>query len=90
MGVTAALSLGSAAMSAVGSISQGIAENKQAQQNAAIYEAQAQNIREAQKITAEQYHSYDNRRAGNTFPHPHLILQLTSDFLLSCRMLSRT
>lgn len=39
---------------------------------------------------SEQYHSYDNRRAGNTFPHPHLILQLTSDFLLSCRMLSRT
>ena len=30
------------------------------------------------------------RRAGNIFPHPHLILQLTSYFLLSSRMLSRT
>jgi hypothetical protein len=64
MGVTAALSLGSAAMSAVGSISQGIAENKQAQQNAAIYEAQAQNIREAQKITAEQYRTKQNVLRG--------------------------
>ena len=29
-------------------------------------------------------------RAGNIFPHPHLILQLASYFLLSSRMLSRT
>ncbi len=59
-----ALSLGSAAMSAVGSIAQGFAGNKQAQQNAAIYEAQAKNIVEAQKITAEQYRTKQNVLRG--------------------------
>ena len=36
-GVTASLMLGSAAMSAVGSISKGMAEQKQAEANARIY-----------------------------------------------------
>lgn len=63
-GVTASLMLGSAAMSAAGSISKGIAEQKQAEANARIYEAQARNIAEAQKITAEQYRTKGNVLRG--------------------------
>lgn len=63
-GITAALSLGGAALSAVGSISQGIAANKQAEANAQIYEAQAKNIAEAQKITASQYRTKANILRG--------------------------
>lgn len=64
MGVTAALMAGSAAMSAVGSIQQGMAEKRQAEANAQIYEAQAKNIREAQKITAGQYRTKANVLRG--------------------------
>lgn len=63
-GITAALTIGSAALSAVGSISQGIAANKQAEANAQIYEAQAKNIAEAQKITASQYRTKENQLRG--------------------------
>ena len=63
-GITAALSLGGAALSAVGSLSQGIAANNQAQANAQIYEAQAKNIAEAQKITASQYRTKQNQLRG--------------------------
>lgn len=64
MGVTAALALGSAAMSAAGSISQGFAQKNQAEANAQIYEAQARNIAEQQKITAGQYRTRANVLRG--------------------------
>ena len=64
MGVTGALSLGSAAMSAVGSIAQGMQQNQQAKANAQIYEQQAQNIKTAQQITAEQYRTKQNVLRG--------------------------
>lgn len=63
-GVTAALTLGSAAMSMAGSIGQGIAAKTQGEANAQIYEAQARNIAEAQKITAEQYRTKQNVLRG--------------------------
>lgn len=64
MGVTGALMAGSAALSAVGSISEGIAKNRQAQVNAQIYEAQAKNIATAQQITAEKYRAQQNALRG--------------------------
>lgn len=54
-GVTAALTIGSALMSAYGSYQQGVMAKEQAEANAQIYETQAKNIAEAQKITNEQY-----------------------------------
>lgn len=63
-GVTAALMIGSAAMSAIGSISQGMQENQQAKANAAIYEAQAKNIATQQQITNEQYGTKANVLRG--------------------------
>lgn len=64
MGVTGALNLLSTAVSAYGSYQQGKAEQAQAEANAQIYEAQAKNIKEAQKITAEQYRSKANVLRG--------------------------
>lgn len=64
MGVTGALSLVGAAASAYGSYAQGKAERTQAEANAQIYEAQAKNIKEAQKITADQYRSKANVLRG--------------------------
>lgn len=64
MGVTGALSLAGAAMSAYGSIQQGQAEKAQAEANAAIYEAQVKNIKEAQKITAGQYRTKEQMLRG--------------------------
>lgn len=64
MGVTGALSLLSTAVSAYGSYQQGKAEQATAEANAQIYEAQAKNIKEAQKITAEQYRSKANVLRG--------------------------
>jgi hypothetical protein len=64
MGVTAALMAGSAAISAIGSVTQGIQENQQAKQNAAIYQAQAKNIATQQNITAEQYRTKQNVLRG--------------------------
>lgn len=64
MGVTGALSLVSAAASAYGSIAQGSAEKKQAEINAQIYDAQARNIAEQQKITAGQYRTKANVLRG--------------------------
>lgn len=64
MGVTAALMLGGAAISAAGSIQSGIAQKKAGEQNAQIYEAQARNIAEAQKITAGQYRTKENELRG--------------------------
>lgn len=67
MGVTAALgalSLGSSLASAYGSYQQGKAEQAQAEANAQIYEAQAKNITEAQKITDSQYRSKMNVLRG--------------------------
>ena len=62
MGVTGAMNFADAAMSIAGtatniygSIQQGRAERTQAEANAQIYEAQAKNIKEAQKITDRQY-----------------------------------
>lgn len=49
------LSLGAAAIQGIGQISQGFAENKQAQINAQIYEAQAKNIQAQGRILARQY-----------------------------------
>ena len=63
-GVTAALMLAGAATSAIGSISQGYAENQQAKANAAIYEAQAKNIATQKEITAEQYRTKQNVLRG--------------------------
>lgn len=64
MGVTGALNLISSAVTAYGSYQQGKAEQAQAEANAKIYEAQAKNIKEAQKITAEQYRSKANVLRG--------------------------
>lgn len=64
MGVTGALSLAGAAMSAAGSISQGMAQKATAEANAQIYEAQARNIAEAKKITAGQYRTKVNVLRG--------------------------
>lgn len=63
-GVTAALMLAGAATSAIGSISQGYAENQQAKANAAIYEAQTKNIATQKEITAEQYRTKQNVLRG--------------------------
>jgi hypothetical protein len=63
-GVTAALTLGSAALSAYGSYQKGKAEKEQAEANAQIYDAQAKNIREAQKITAGQFRTQGNVLRG--------------------------
>lgn len=64
MGVTAALALGSAAISAFGSIQEGRAQRDQAEINARIYEKQAQNIAEARKITDSQYRTKANVLRG--------------------------
>lgn len=64
MGVTAALSLGGAALSAVGSIQEGFTQKRTAEANAQIYEQQAKNIATAQKITAEQYRTKANVLRG--------------------------
>ena len=56
--------LAGAAVSAVGSITQGMAENQQAKQNAAIYEAQAKNIQTQKNITSEQYRTRQNVLRG--------------------------
>lgn len=64
MGVTGALSLIGTAASAYGSYQQGKAEQATAEVNAQIYEAQAKNIKEAQKITAEQYRTRANVLRG--------------------------
>lgn len=63
-GVTAALTLGSAALSAYGSYQQGKAQKEQAEANAQIYDAQAKNIKEAQKITDSQYRTQGNVLRG--------------------------
>lgn len=63
-GITAALMAGSAAISAIGSVTQGFQENQQAKANAAIYEAQAKNIATQQNITAEQYRTKQNVLRG--------------------------
>lgn len=54
-GVTAALAIGSAIMSAYGSYQEGKAQKAQADANAQIYNIQAQNIAESQKIVDSQY-----------------------------------
>lgn len=64
MGVTGALSLIGAGVSAFGSYQEGKLQKEQAEANAQIYEAQAKNIREAQKITAEQYRTKANVLRG--------------------------
>ena len=64
MGVTGALSLAGAAMSAFGSYSQGVTQKATAEANAQIYEAQARNIAEQQKITAGQYRTKANVLRG--------------------------
>lgn len=64
MAVTTALMLAGAATSAIGSITQGYAQNQQAKANAAIYEAQAQNIQTQKNITAEQYRTKQNVLRG--------------------------
>lgn len=63
-GITAALTLGSAALSAFGSYQQGKIEQDTAEANAQIYEAQAKNIQEAQKITDSQYRTKANVLRG--------------------------
>lgn len=64
MGVTGALSLIGTAASAFGSYQQGKAERDQAEANAQIYEAQARNIQEQQKIVAGQYRTKANVLRG--------------------------
>lgn len=64
MGVVGALSLVGAAVSAFGSIQEGQAQKATAEANAQIYEKQARNIAEAQKITAGQYRSRANILRG--------------------------
>lgn len=64
MGVTGALSLAGAAMSAFGSYSQGVTQKATAEANAQIYEAQARNIAEQQKIVAGQYRTKANVLRG--------------------------
>lgn len=64
MGVTGALNLLSTAVSAYGSYQQGKAEQAQAEANAQIYEAQAKNIQEQQKIVAGQYRTKANVLRG--------------------------
>lgn len=64
MGVTGALSLIGTAASAFGSYQQGKTERDQAEANAQIYEAQARNIQEQQKIVAGQYRTKANVLRG--------------------------
>lgn len=64
MGVTGALQLAGAAMSAYGSYQEGKIAKQTGEMNAQIYEAQAKNIEEAKKITAEQYRSKANVLRG--------------------------
>ena len=68
MGVTSgllgAVSLGGSLASAFGSYQQGKAEQEQAEINAQIYEKQAQNIKEAQKISARQFRTSANVLRG--------------------------
>lgn len=64
MGVTGALSLIGTAASAFGSYQQGKAEQAQAEANEQIYEAQAKNIQEQQKIVAGQYRTKANVLRG--------------------------
>ena len=64
MGVTGALSLIGTAVSAYGSYQQGKAEQATAEANAQIYEAQARNIQEQQKIVAGQYRTKANVLRG--------------------------
>lgn len=64
MGVTGALSLIGTAASAFGSYQQGKAEKATAEANAQIYEAQARNIQEQQKIVAGQYRTKANVLRG--------------------------
>ena len=58
------MSIGSAAASMYGSYQQGKAEQMQAETNAQIYEAQAKNIRSAQRITDRQYRTKANVLRG--------------------------
>ena len=64
MGVVGALNLAGAAISAFGSIQQGQAQKATAEANAQIYETQARNIAQAQKITADQYRTKANVLRG--------------------------
>ena len=71
MGVTAALSLAGIATNLIGGLqqasaqkAQGEVERMQANANAATYEAQAKNIKEAQKITDRQYATKANVLRG--------------------------
>lgn len=63
-GVTAALTIGGGALSAIGKMTEGVQGFKVGQANAAIYEAQAKNIAAAQAITAEQYRTKANVLRG--------------------------
>lgn len=58
------LSVYSAALKGVGQISQGFAENKQAQINEKIYEAQARNIEAQGQILSNQYRTKANKLQG--------------------------
>ncbi len=58
------LSIGAAALKGIGQISQGFIENKQAQINAQIYEAQAKNIQAQKNIVTRQYATKANQLQG--------------------------
>lgn len=58
------LSVGAAAFKGIGQVATGFAENKQAQINAKIYEAQAQNIQAQGRILAGQYRTKANQLQG--------------------------
>lgn len=62
--VTGTLGLVGGLASAFGSYQQGKAEQEQAEINAQIYEKQAQNIKEAQKITDRQFRTQANVLRG--------------------------
>lgn len=58
------LSIGSAALQGIWQVATGFAENKQAQINAKIYEAQAQNIQAQGQILSNQYRTKANQLQG--------------------------
>lgn len=58
------LSINAAALKGIGQVSTGFAENKQAQINAKIYEAQAQNIQTQGRILSSQYRTKANQLQG--------------------------
>lgn len=66
MGVTGALTAAGTIASAGSQIAQGVSAKRTAEQNARIFDAQAQNIAIQKEITTSQYRTQKSRVAGST------------------------